>query len=83
MTIPTPSTPTMTVDDLISWKEQRGEIVPPFTADERSLARAAAEAWHFAHFLTEMPARAPRSPDNEGFMAMWMGVARVVRQRES
>jgi hypothetical protein len=34
-------------------------IIRSFTADERSLARAVAEAFYFTYYLTELPDRAP------------------------
>jgi hypothetical protein len=78
---PATSTPrTYTLDDIIAWKDRTGEIAPPFSPDERSLAQAVAEAWHFVHWLTELPARAP--DQSRAFAAMCMGVWRVIEHRE-
>ena len=80
MDTPTPTdqqtpTPTWTVDDFIDWMEGQGQIVPPFSADERSLATAVAEAYFFSYKLTELPARAPLH--GAAWACMGLGIQRV------
>jgi hypothetical protein len=60
--------------------ERAGVIQPPFTPDERALARAVAEAWYFADNLTEMPARC--SDGSQTLLSIDMGIMRVKQKRE-
>jgi hypothetical protein len=71
---------TWTVDERIGAKERAGQIAPPFTPDERALARAVAEAFYFFHCLTELPGLA-RVGTPAAFI-MDMGISRVLLERK-
>lgn len=71
----------VSLDELIDYFEaRRHPIRSPFTADERALARAVSEAHYFAHFLRELPPRAPDWKSQE-FVAMCWGVWAVCHRR--
>jgi hypothetical protein len=70
----------MSMDERIDAKERTGHIAPPFTPDERALARAVAEACYFFHCLTELPGRCPDG--SEAAFIMDMGISRVLLERK-
>jgi hypothetical protein len=67
------------LNELIEHLEATGEIMPPFSADERLLAERLASAWFFYYELTELPARAPYGSPAGG--AFFFGIHRVQRLR--
>jgi hypothetical protein len=69
-----------TIDERIDAKERTGQIEPPFTPDERALARAVAEAFYFFHCLTELPGRCPDG--SNAACIMDMGISRVLLARK-
>jgi len=69
-----------TVDSRIDAKERTGQIVPPFTPHERALARAVAEAFYFALYLTELPGRCPEG--SHAACMIDMGMSRVLLARQ-
>jgi hypothetical protein len=54
-------------DEMLASMAAHGRICRPFTADERALAWAVAEAQHFARHLVELPARAPHEDSDEAW----------------
>jgi excisionase family DNA binding protein len=50
---------TWTFDERLDALQAQGMISPPFTPDERALARRCAEAQYFSWWLTELPGRCP------------------------
>jgi hypothetical protein len=71
---------TWSMEERITVLERRGQIAPPFSPDERALARAVAEAFHFAFYLTELPGRC--SDGSNAACMIDMGVGRVLLARK-
>jgi hypothetical protein len=69
-----------TVDRFITHLQRRGELATPFTAEERALAQAVAEAYYFAFHMTELPGPAPLN--TVAAAAMYWGVCQVNERRE-
>jgi hypothetical protein len=67
---------TWSLDEMIDRMQSKGCIKTPFTPDERALARAAAEAYHFAFYLVKLPARSPDVASKE-FISYWWGISQV------
>ena len=60
------------LDELINWLRAKGDFTTPLSPDERALCLAVAEAWYFANYLQELPARA-HGRDSREFLAFWWG----------
>jgi hypothetical protein len=72
---------TWTIDERIDAWERQGIISPPFTPDERALARALIEAWYFVAKIEERPARTEENSDG-GCWDIDFGVARLLNRRD-
>jgi len=68
------------LNEVIEWRESRGDIVPPFSTEERLLAERLASAWYFFSDQMELPARAAFESGAGG--AYWMAIYRVQKLRK-
>jgi hypothetical protein len=64
----------------LHWRERRGKIAPPCTANEKALALAVARAHYFAHTMQEdLPEQAGMTSD--AGIAWWWGMSKVCQRR--
>jgi hypothetical protein len=69
------SSRTWNIKELIDFFERCGDIVPPFTDDERQLASNLSNAFHYYNCLEELSGRAPQY--SQAFWAYMRGIWRV------
>ena len=74
-----PTLRSWTIDEHIDDYERLGIIAPPFTVEERDLARNLAAAFLFWQWQEELPSRALEG--SHAFQAMEMGTVRVKLMR--
>jgi hypothetical protein len=73
-----PSERTWSFAERLDAYEASGVITPPFSDAERATAHAASEAWFYAMYLTEMPARL-----HDDGVCCWLdwGITKVLQTR--
>jgi hypothetical protein len=71
---------TWSMDEVIDHQQGVGDINPPFTADERDLARNLAAAWLYFELQQELPGRVLHG--SVEWLAFDMGIYRVQKIRK-